>query len=91
MVFYVFQSDFRIAAMGVVLEMAKSTNIVKKLKLTGSPYKIFINAVFIQGMFNSALECSKFKGALVRTCSQWDKRINQEGAFRVAFEDCTCN
>ena len=53
--FMLFQSDFRTAAMGVVLGMAKTTNIVKKLKLTGSPYKIFINAVFIQGMFNSAL------------------------------------
>ena len=47
------QTNFRIAATGVVLEMDKSTQIVKKLKLTGEPYKIFKKTAFVKGMFNT--------------------------------------
>ena len=85
-------SQFRIAASGVVLEMNKASQIVKKLKLTGTPYKIFKNTSFIRNMFSSALECAKFEGAALRTVSgvrgQLKKALRSpEGAFRATFED----
>ena len=83
---------FRIAATGVVQSVDEHTDLVKKLKLTGSPYKIFKNTAFIKDMFNSTLEIAKFEGAGIRTVSGIRGQVKRalskpEGCFRATFED----
>lgn len=76
-----------------MLELNQSYDIKKKLKLTGEPYKVYKNTALIKGMFNSALEVSRFLGAQVKTVSgirgQVKKPVTEgpSGTFRATFED----
>ena len=86
------QTSFRIALTGVSIENSQTVDVVKKLKLTGTPYKVFKNTAFIKGMFNSALEVAKFEHSALQTVSGIRGQIKrvisrQSGCFRASFED----
>lgn len=86
-------SGFRISLTGTALELQSSSAVVKKLKLVGTPTKIFKNTAFVTGMFNSALEVAKYEGAKLKTVSGIRGQVKKSfhegdaGAFRATFED----
>lgn len=57
--FYLLQADFRISATGSVLDLDKSIQLMKKLKLTGTPLKIFKNTAFIKVMMHNRIPFSQ--------------------------------
>ncbi|KAL6660092.1 hypothetical protein ACP70R_002214 [Stipagrostis hirtigluma subsp. patula] len=63
------QVPFRITATGWIQEFNNTARIVKKIKLTGVPCKIFKKTALIKGMFTSDLEVARFEGAAIRTVS----------------------
>lgn len=88
-------ASFRVSATGTVLDNDSGSGahrIVKKLKLTGYPAKVFKNTAFIKEMFNSSLEVAKFEGANIKTVSGIRGQVKKalakpEGWFRATFED----
>lgn len=90
--FILYKAGFRITATGTVVDTDQSTLVTKKLKLTGSPLKIYKRTAFIKDMFNSTLEVTKFEGARIKTVSGVRGQIKKacpkpEGTFRATFED----
>ena len=86
-------THFRLCMTGTALDMDTSTDVVKKLKLVGTPTKVFRNTAFITGMFNSELEVAKFQGAKLKTVSGIRGKVKraitqgEAGNFRATFED----
>jgi ribosome biogenesis protein BMS1 len=73
---------------GTALEMSSNIHIVKKLKLVGTPTKIFKNTAFIKGMFNSALEVAKFEGSKLKTVSGIRGQIKKAVVIENLFIRC---
>ena len=49
------QSKFRISGTGVIVDQDKSSQVVKKLKLVGTPLKVFKNTAFVKVGFYTIL------------------------------------
>ncbi|KAM0841391.1 hypothetical protein ACQ4PT_059022 [Festuca glaucescens] len=88
------QVPFRITATGWVQEFNNTARIMKKIKLTGAPCKIFKKTALIKGMFTSDLEIARFEGAAIRTAAKIEpgdvlkrKGESTEGIARCTFED----
>ncbi|CAO1614615.1 unnamed protein product [Jaminaea pallidilutea] len=87
--------SFRISATGTILDVDTGSGahkIVKKLKLTGYPAKVFKNTAFVKEMFTSSLEVAKFEGANIKTVSGIRGQVKKalakpEGWYRATFED----
>ncbi|CAJ0954461.1 unnamed protein product, partial [Mesorhabditis belari] len=83
---------FRICASGVVLNLDRNHQVVKKLKLIGTPHEIHKKTAFMKGMFTSQIEAAKFEGATIRTVSGIRGEIKKAiprppGNVRCTFED----
>ncbi|PWV19323.1 hypothetical protein C3747_10g108 [Trypanosoma cruzi] len=84
--------NFRVSCTGYTLGNDHATNIVKKLKLTGTPHKIMKTTVFVRGMFNSDMEATKYVGAKLKSVSGIRGIVKaalkgKDGLIRATFED----
>eukprot|EP00742_Colponemidia_sp_Colp-10_P016499 GILJ01018916.1.p1 GENE.GILJ01018916.1~~GILJ01018916.1.p1 ORF type:complete len:740 (-),score=203.73 GILJ01018916.1:80-2098(-) len=84
--------NFRPTCTGYTIGNDISTQVVKKLKLTGTPEKVQKTTVFVKGMFNSDIEAAKFVGAKVKAVSGLRGIIKavmkgKNGLVRCTFED----
>ena len=90
------KATFRVSLTGYSLEVNQNFEIVKKLKLTGTPFKIFKNTAFIKDMFHSEMEVAKFTGAKLRTVSGIRGAVKRSikeggpGCYRASFEATVC-
>ncbi|CCW68643.1 unnamed protein product [Phytomonas sp. Hart1] len=85
-------ANFRISCSGYTVGNDDTAEIVKKLKLTGTPAKIEKTTVFIKGMFSSEIEATKFVGAKLKAVSGVRGIIKaapkgKQGMVRATFED----
>ncbi|CCW62306.1 unnamed protein product [Phytomonas sp. EM1] len=84
--------NFRISCSGYTVGNDDTSEITKKLKLTGTPAKIEKTTVFIKGMFGSEMEATKFVGAKLKAVSGVRGIIKsapkgKQGMVRATFED----